>query len=268
MRQAEPILQIENLVLSFGTGDAALPVLQNISLEVQRGEFLVLLGPSGCGKSTLLNLAAGMLKPTSGELRYAGEPLTGVNRGAGYLTQDDTLLPWRTVEGNISIALELKYHADAGGRKAELVRSYIELVGLKGFEQYHPARLSGGMRKRVALARTLIYDPALLLMDEPFGALDAQLKIVMQNELLRLWERSGKTVVFVTHDLAEALVLADRVAVFSKRPGTIKDIVTIDLPRPRNATGIHGLPRYGELYSELWKLLEGSIEETPVVAER
>jgi NitT/TauT family transport system ATP-binding protein len=261
MQQVEPILQIDRLSLAFGSAGAALPVLRDISLDVRRGEFVVLLGPSGCGKSTLLNIAAGMLAPTSGTVRFAGAPLAGVNRGAGYLTQDDTLLPWRTVEANIAIALELKYHRAAAARKAELVRSHIELVGLTGFEHFHPARLSGGMRKRVALARTLIYDPDLLLMDEPFGALDAQLKIVMQNELLRLWERSGKTVVFVTHDLAEALVLADRVAVFSRRPGTIKDIVTIDLPRPRNATEIHRLARYGELYSELWNLLDVSIEE-------
>ena len=238
-----------------------MPVLQDISLSVRAGEFLVLLGPSGCGKSTLLNVAAGTLRPTSGSVLYDGAPLQGINRGAGYLTQDDTLLPWRTVENNVGIALELKFHQKSASRKAELVRSLIELVGLTGFEGFHPGRLSGGMRKRVALARSLIYDPALLLMDEPFGALDAQMKIVMQSELLRIWEQTRKTVVFVTHDLGEAIVLADRVAVFTKRPGTIRDIVTIDLPRPRNTTEIHRLPRFGELYEQLWKLLEGSFDE-------
>lgn len=261
MRSEHPILQVEDLGLVFDTGGRALPVLQNISLSVHEGEFLVLLGPSGCGKSTLLNVAAGTLRPTSGKVLYDGAPLNGINRGVGYLTQDDTLLPWRTVENNIGIALELKFHHKSASRKEELVRSLIELVGLQGFESFHPGRLSGGMRKRVALARSLIYDPALLLMDEPFGTLDAQMKIVMQNELLRIWERTRKTIVFVTHDLGEAIVLADRVAVFTKRPGTIKDIVTIDLPRPRNATEIHRFPRYGEFYEQLWKLLEGSFDE-------
>jgi NitT/TauT family transport system ATP-binding protein len=256
-----PVVYIDDLGLQFQTPGGTLQVLEHISLSVADGEFLVLLGPSGCGKSTLLNVIAGTLHPTSGTMLFESAPLKGVNRGVGYLTQDDTLLPWRTVENNIGIALELQFHREAAGRKEELVRSLIDLVGLRGFEKYHPGQLSGGMRKRVALARSLIYDPALLLMDEPFGALDAQLKIVMQNELLRIWERTRKTVVFVTHDLGEAIALADRVAVFSKRPGTIKDIVEIDLPRPRNATEIHRLARFGELHERLWNLLDVSVDE-------
>lgn len=259
MRSEDIVFEANDVCVSFSTHGRLLDVLQHVSLELRRGEFVVLLGPSGCGKSTLLNVVAGLVKPHSGTYHHRSDA-SGVQRDVGYMTQDDTLLPWRSVEANIRIPLELKHHRDRWKDRKELVRFYTELVGLKGFEHFHPDRLSGGMRKRVALARTLIYDPDLLLMDEPFGALDAQLKLVMQNELLRIWESTGKTVLFVTHDLAEAITLADRIAVFSGRPGTIKTIVPVDLPRPRTAAEIHRLPQYGELYERLWTLLEPTIE--------
>jgi NitT/TauT family transport system ATP-binding protein len=173
------------------------------------------------------------------------------------MTQRDSLLPWRSVDANIGVALEIG-GVDASKRK-ELVREYVHMVGLAGFEKHYPAELSGGMRKRVALARTLIYDPETLLMDEPFGALDAQLKLILQGELLKLWERSRKTILFVTHDLTEAITLADRVVVMSSRPGRIKLIQNIDIPRPRDVFKVRFTPRFGELHELLWSALEEDI---------
>jgi NitT/TauT family transport system ATP-binding protein len=175
------------------------------------------------------------------------------------MTQRDNLLPWRSVEANIGIALELA-RLPARERRPRVER-FVKLVGLSGFEKHFPAELSGGMRKRVALARTLIYDPETLLMDEPFGALDAQLKQILHGELLRLWEQSGKTIVFVTHDLAEALTLADRVVVMSSRPGTVKLVQEVDLPRPRDVFKVRFTPRFGQLHERLWSGLEEDIRQ-------
>jgi NitT/TauT family transport system ATP-binding protein len=237
--------------MEFDSGGGQLLVLDNVNLDVKVGEFIALLGPSGCGKSTLLNLAGGLLLPTLGQVVYADGPVTGVNTRVGYVTQQDNLLPWRTARDNVGLALEIRGSMSRHERR-ERVDTMLSTMGLSGFGNFYPAQLSGGMRKRVTLARTLIYDPETLLMDEPFGALDAQLKLVLQDELLRLWEASGKTILFVTHDLAEAVTLADRVVVFSARPARIKYIQNIDLPRPRDPFQVRFAERFRELNELIW----------------
>src|ERR1700681_472908 len=198
----------------FSARGKTLRALEPLTLDVARQEFVALVGPSGCGKSTILNLIAGLLRPSEGVVSYDGMAVTGPNRRVGYMTQKDTLLPWRTAADNIRIALELKCRAVPRAEANARVAQMIDLVGLGGFERHYPAELSGGMRKRVALARTLTYEPETLLMDEPFGALDAQLKLLMLDQLQDLTRQRRMTVVFVTHDLGEAITLADRVVVF------------------------------------------------------
>jgi NitT/TauT family transport system ATP-binding protein len=254
---APTLIEFKDVSKQFYRNSTALLACHHVSLEIERGEFVAVVGPSGCGKTTLLNMSAGLMKPSAGGVQYAGEELTGANRHVGYMTQRDSLLPWRSVDGNIGVALEIQ--GVESQKRADLVRQYVHMVGLDGFEKHYPAELSGGMRKRVALARTLIYDPETLLMDEPFGALDAQLKLILQGELLKLWERSHKTILFVTHDLTEAITLADRVVVMSSRPGRIKLIQKIDLPRPRDVFKVRFTPRFGELHEMLWSALEEDI---------
>ncbi len=261
---SEPLIELADVKHVFAARGAAsgTTALENISFAVAPREFVALVGPSGCGKSTILNMISGLLRPSFGRIAYAGAPVDAINSRVGYMTQKDTLLPWRTTRDNIGIAFEL---ASRRGRKrqgvnvAALISEQIKLVGLEGFENHFPAQLSGGMRKRVLLARTLIYEPETLLMDEPFGALDAQLKLVMQSELLRIWAATRNTVIFVTHDLGEAIALADRVLIFSGRPGRIKAVQEIDLPRPRDVFSIRFTPRYAELYENLWGLLQSEV---------
>jgi NitT/TauT family transport system ATP-binding protein len=181
--------------------------------------------------------------------------IEGVNRDVGYMTQDDALLPWRSVRSNVGLPLELRHHRDRRAQRAALVREHVRLVGLGGFEDYRPGQLSGGMRKRVALARTLICDPSVLLLDEPFAALDAQLRVVMQTELARLNSIKGKTVLLVTHDIAEAISLADRILVFSSRPARIVSEIAVDFERPRDIVQLQGDPRFGEIHKEVWDCL-------------
>lgn len=231
--------------------------LGDAHFDVMPGEFVSVVGPSGCGKSTLLNITAGLMQPSTGRALYKGAPIDSVNTSVGYVTQGDTLLPWRTVRQNVAIPLEIRH--SARGSRADRVDLIIERVGLGGFENHYPSELSGGMRKRVVLARSLIYEPETLLMDEPFGALDAQLKLVLHQELLRLWRDTRMTIVFVTHDLAEAVTLSDRVVVVSARPGTMRTIQTIDIPRPRNVFDVRFDDRFRELHQELWSILQGDM---------
>jgi NitT/TauT family transport system ATP-binding protein len=257
------MIEVRDLSKVFSTRGTMHTALENINLTINQGEFVSFVGPSGCGKSTLLNMIAGLLQPSSGTLLYNGEPIDGVNKKVGYMTQKDTLLPWKTTAANIGVPLEIRKVPEA--EKKEKVDRYIDMVNLRGFEKHFPMQLSGGMRKRVALARTLIYDPDTILMDEPFGALDAQLKLIMQNELLRIWSETRKTVVFVTHDLGEALNLSDRVVVFGAKPGRIKMIKAIDLPRPRDVFKIRFHPDFGRIYEELWSVLEEDVEKGAAV---
>jgi NitT/TauT family transport system ATP-binding protein len=243
----------------FVTRDREVEALQPIDLTVHAREFVALVGPSGCGKSTILNLIAGLLQPSAGVVSYDGMAVAGPNRRVGYMTQKDTLLPWRTAADNIRIALELKCRAVPRAEADARVAQMIGLVGLTGFERHYPAELSGGMRKRVALARTLIYEPETLLMDEPFGALDAQLKLLMLDQLQDLTRQRRMTVVFVTHDLGEAITLADRVVMFSARPGRIRVIRNVDLPRPRDVFRIRFTEDFAHLHEALWDELKDEV---------
>jgi NitT/TauT family transport system ATP-binding protein len=263
---SRPIVEYKNVSKVFFKGDTRIHALRDVSAAVQRGELLAIVGPSGCGKSTLLNLTAGLMEPGIGAVIYDGKPVGGVNTRVSYLTQRDNLLPWRTVEDNILLPFELKGRSGIPMQaRKEKARQQIELVGLKGFEHHYPAELSGGMRKRAQLARSLVYDPDVLLMDEPFGALDAQLKLMLQAEMLKTWEGSGKTLIFVTHDLAEAIALADRVIVMSTRPGRIRAIERIALPRPRDVFTIRFIPEFGEYFEKLWAALKEDMHQGAAV---
>lgn len=238
----------------FTTRTGSVEVLRDFNLEVREGEFLAIVGPSGSGKSTVLNLLAGLEVPSSGAVFCHGKPVGGVNSEIGYLTQHDSLLPWLTVAENIAVPLDIRAVEQAA--RAQRVAEVISKVGLGGFENHHPSQLSGGMRKRAMLARTLIYDPPTLMMDEPFGPLDAQLKLVLQADLLRLWSATGKTVVFVTHDIVEAITLADRVIVLSHRPSRIKLDEAIKIGRPRDVHEARFAHGFEEHYRRLWAAIE------------
>lgn len=235
--------------------------VDGINLEIPQGRFVCIVGPSGCGKSTLLNMAAGLYRPTRGTVRFRGEPLQRVNTSVGYMTQHDNLLPWRTLLQNVGIALEIR-HVPRRERE-ERVHDLLEKLGLSGFGDRYPSELSGGMRKRATLARTLIYEPATLLMDEPFGAVDAMMRLTLQRELLELWEREKKTVLFVTHDLEEAISLADEIVVFGTKPGRIIHREVVQLGRPRDPVEVRGTETFVETWDRLWNLVEHHASGTP-----
>lgn len=245
---------------SYAKDNVSTAVLKDVSLSAKPGEFIALVGPSGSGKSTLLNLLAGLLKVTSGEVIFQGKPVRAVNTQVGYVTQRDNLVPWRTVEGNLALPLEIRKVSRA--ETETRVRAAVEQVGLSGFGKHYPSELSGGMRKRVTLARALIYGANTLLMDEPFGALDAQLKLVIEEELMELWHAAHPTILYVTHDLTEAITLADRVVVFSSRPAQILAIENIDIPRPRDLNTTRFLPYFRDVHERLWALLKANLSDT------
>jgi NitT/TauT family transport system ATP-binding protein len=240
-------------------GDPIL-ALQDVSFTARAGEFVSLVGPSGCGKSTCLNLVAGLDAPSDGTVSHHGRPVRGINTAVGYITQDDNLLPWRSLRGNVELSLELQ-GIPRGERRAR-AQEFIDLVGLAGFEDHYPHELSGGMRKRAGIVRTLIYESDVVLMDEPFGPLDAQTRVILQAELLKLWHRSRPTVLFVTHDLVEAIALSDRILVFTANPGRVKREYTVDIPRPRDPFRIHDAPGFTELHEALWGDIRTEIQET------
>jgi NitT/TauT family transport system ATP-binding protein len=240
------------------------PALERVDLDIETGDFIAFVGPSGCGKSTLMNMIAGLLPVTEGSIIHNGSRVTGINRQVGYMTQRDSVLPWRTVAQNVELPLRL-HNMPAQERRVR-VAAMLEQVGLTGFGHAFPAELSGGMRKRVALAQLLAYEPDTLLMDEPFGALDAQLKLLMQEQLLRIWLERHQTVVFVTHDLAEAVTLARHVVVFSGRPGRIKAIETIDLSPERDVFRVRFLPAFEAAYTRLWDALAPEIRKGEAAA--
>jgi len=244
------LIDFDGVVARFG----ALQAMGPTTLQVREGEFLAIVGPSGCGKSTLLNMIAGTLRPSSGSVRYKGRAVDGINCDVGYITQKNYCLPWRTVEANVGLPLEFRGMSRAD--IAERVRRVLAQVHLTGFEKAYPRQLSGGMLQRVMIARTLAYEPDVYLMDEPFGSLDAQLRMRMHRELLKLWADTGATFLFVTHDLEEAITLADRVVVMSGRPGTPKLVLDIDLPRPRDVVEVRATPMFGVYFKQLWAALE------------
>jgi len=235
--------------------------IKQLDLTVNKGEFLAIVGPSGCGKSTFLDMIAGLAKPSSGEIFIDNKLITGPALDRGIVLQGYALFPWRTVRKNVEFGLEVKKVPQK--QRAEISQKYIELVGLHNFEDRYPHELSGGMKQRVAIARALAYDPEVLLMDEPFAAVDAQTREVLQEELLRIWEKTKKTIVFVTHGIDEAVFLADRVAVMSTNPGRIKEIVSINLSRPRD--GIRSSADFGWVRHKIWELLQN---QPTVLAEK
>jgi len=229
--------------------------LDGLDLDIAAGEFLTLVGPSGCGKSTVLDLISGLAAPTSGSLTIDGAPITGPGLDRSVVFQQYTLLPWRTAASNIEFALEAKGGLSRSERAA-VAREYLDLVGLGEFANRYPHELSGGMKQRVAIARSLSYQPQVLLMDEPFGALDAQTRERLQEELIRIWEHTGTTVVFITHDIEEAVFLGQRVAVMTGRPGRIKEIVTVSLDRSGAAdTDLRATPEFAHHRHHIWSLL-------------
>ena len=232
-------LRVENLNVVFARDGKSTPVLQNINLDVSEGEFVCVVGPSGCGKSTLLNVVAGFLLPTSGSVRIDGETVRGPDPRRIFVFQERGVFPWLTVEGNIGFGL----FKLSDRERQQRIAYYIKLVGLGGFEEAYPSELSGGMKQRLEVARALVVNPDMLYLDEPFGALDSITRHTMRGELLRIWETERKTIVFVTHDIDEAVQLADRVMVMSARPAVIQQVVIIDIPHPRDISS----PRYLEL---------------------
>jgi len=226
--------------------------LRDFSVEIEQGEFLAIVGPSGCGKSTFLNVVAGLTFPSAGTVEVMGKPVTGPETDRAVVFQDYALLPWRTTEQNVRFGLELQRRIDS--ETQDKVRHYIKMVGLEGFERAYPRELSGGMRQRVGLARALVTEPRLLLMDEPFAAVDAMTREVMQDELARIVAATGQAIIFITHSVDEAITLADRIAVVTNRPGRIREILEVGIPRPRSRAS-RSLPEFTELRDRIWSLL-------------
>jgi NitT/TauT family transport system ATP-binding protein len=253
---SSPRLEIDALSKEFKTGRKKLLALDGASMTLADNEFVTIVGTSGCGKSTLLSIVAGLQEPTSGSVRVDGRPVSGPGRDRGVVFQTYTLFPWLTARGNVEFAL--RGRGLRARDRRDIAREHLHLVGLEDFEDAHPNQLSGGMKQRVAIARALSYRPEILLMDEPFGALDALTRQLMQELLTSVWERHRLTVLFVTHDVEEAVFISDRVVVMTNRPGRVKKEITVDLPRPRSYDMLSS-PEFGELYGEV---LESIREET------
>ncbi len=254
-RAATAKLTVRQVHKQFGD----LVALKDVNLDVDEGEFVCFVGPSGCGKTTLLRIVGGLEKADFGEVAIDGKQVTGPGVDRGFVFQSDCLLPWRTVLSNALIGLEIKGRREAANR-AE-TQSLLKLVGLEGFENYYPWQLSGGMRQRVNLARALAINPDVLLMDEPFSALDAQTREIMQMEMLRIWDAGRKTVMFITHQIDEAVYLADRVVVLGRRPGRVKEIVPIEIPRPRGLA-VKRTPRFIGYIDMIWQMIEHDVRES------
>jgi NitT/TauT family transport system ATP-binding protein len=267
-----PVISLRGATKRFrgATGGVNIAV-RDLTLDVAPGEFVAVVGPTGCGKSTTLSLISGLEPPSGGEVLVRGEQVTGIPAGVGYMFQADAVMPWRSVLDNVAAGPRYRRgrrtffrgghpeSPDSALRPRAKARIWVERVGLAGFEGYYPYQLSGGMRKRVALAQTLVNEPEILLMDEPFSALDVQTRGLMQDELLRLWAGSGAAVVFVTHDLEEAIALADRVIVMTARPATIKASFEVALPRPRDVEEIRMTTEFLEIYREVWDCLRDEV---------
>ncbi|MEP9355382.1 ABC transporter ATP-binding protein [Xanthobacter sp. KR7-65] len=253
------MIELQHISKTFKKKDSALHAVEDVSLKIAPKSIVALIGPSGCGKSTLLNMIAGLYPPSQGRVFYDGHRVADVNTNVGYMTQKDNLLPWRTVLDNVAFPLEVAGMPQA--ERHEAARRLLALVGLSGFEMKYSHELSGGMRKRACLARMLIYKPNALLLDEPFAALDAQLRIAMHALLMRLWEEQQQTILFVTHDLVEAITLADRVVVFTRRPASIVLEQEIDLPRPRDVHEVRFTEPFHHIHNALWDRLRTQYDE-------
>jgi NitT/TauT family transport system ATP-binding protein len=253
-------VEIRRLTMSFASSSASgeFVALQDVTLDVRRGEFLSLVGPTGCGKSTLLSAIAGLVAPRAGEVRIGGVVVNKIPKHVGFIFQQDALLPWRTALQNVELPLRFRGMDRKAART--LAREWLDRVGLARFEKAYPHQMSGGMRKRTAIAATLVYNPSVLLMDESFSSLDIQTRHLMENDLLALWkERGQQTVIFVTHDLEEAIGMSDRVVVLSAGPGRVKGDYVVDLPRPRDLLRIRLAPGFDDIYRKIWSDLEGEV---------
>lgn len=253
------IVRFTDVHVSFGTPSRTAPVLNGLDLEIRQGSFTAIIGPSGCGKTTILNLLADVIEPTSGQVRIHGKSPLEAGARAGYLLARDALLPWRSARKNVELPLELRSGIPASRRRA-LASELLARVGLEGAEDHQVKQLSHGMRQRVSLARILAFDPDILLLDEPFSALDAQTRMRAQEFFLEVWQRDRKTVVLVTHDIQEALFMADEVLVFSSRPARLLERFTVRFPRPRAIEELRMEKRFNELYDEIWTLLKGDVK--------
>ncbi|MBI3209620.1 MAG: ABC transporter ATP-binding protein [Candidatus Solibacter usitatus] len=259
-----PAIQVNGVTRRFAKPSGEVfTALSNVDVEIAAGSFVSIVGPSGCGKSTLLNLIAGLAPADSGSIRVYGEALAGLNRRAAYMFQQDALLPWKSVLENVALGLE--FRGINRSARAATAADWIRRVGLEGFDSSYPHQLSGGMRKRAAMAQAFLVDPDILLMDEPFSALDVHTRLRMESELVSLWSGTGKTVVFVTHDLEEAIALSDEVIILSAGPASkVAGRFSVDLPRPRNLIDIKTEPRFQEVYRVIWKTLREEVLKTHV----
>jgi NitT/TauT family transport system ATP-binding protein len=245
-----PAIRFAEVSLVFESNDSTSAALDRVSFDVPPGKITSVVGPSGCGKTTLLRLACGLMPASSGAVSYMGSPVTGLNTKLGFVTQDSNLFPWLTARGNVEFPLAIRSVPQR--ERLEKALHWLHLVGLEGFEDHYPSQLSGGMQKRVSIARTLIYEPEVVLLDEPFGALDAQTRMSLHHELLGLWQQQKSTMLFITHDLVEAITLSDQTVIMTRRPGRVKEIYQVPLARPRNVFEIYLEPSFDAAYAALW----------------
>jgi NitT/TauT family transport system ATP-binding protein len=260
-----PAIQFADVRVVFTGEQQDVLALDAVSFDVPPGKITTVVGPSGCGKTTLLRLASGLMAASDGAVLYKGTPVLGLNTKVGYVTQDSNLFPWLTTLGNVEFPLAIRGVAPVERREKAL--HWLRLVGLEGFENHYPSELSGGMQKRVSIVRTLIYEPAVVLLDEPFGALDAQTRMGLHHELLELWREKKSTMLFITHDLVEAITLSDQIVVMTRRPGRVKEIYEVPLVRPRNVFEIYLEPGFEAAYAALWKHFKSEIGITGVAKD-
>ena len=252
-----PAICFADVKLAFVNGDTELLALDGVSFDVPPGKITTVVGPSGCGKTTLLRLASGLVTASAGRVIYKGVAVAGLNTSVGYVTQDSNLFPWLTTLGNVEFPLAIR--GVPVKERREKATDWLRLVGLDGFEDHYPSQLSGGMQKRVSIVRTLIYEPEVILLDEPFGALDAQTRMSLHHELLQLWQKQKSTMLFITHDLVEAITLSDQIVVMTRRPGRVKEIYQVPLARPRNVFEIYLEPGFDNAYATLWSHFKSEI---------
>ena len=259
--QPPPAIRFADVKLVFANADTELLALDGVSFDVPPGKITSVVGPSGCGKTTLLRLASGLVPVSAGTVAYNGVAVSGLNTSVGYVTQDSNLFPWLTALGNVEFPLAIR--GVPAKERRERARDWLRLVGLDGFEDHYPSQLSGGMQKRVSIVRTLIYEPRAILLDEPFGALDAQTRMTLHQELLQLWQRLKSTMLFITHDLVEAITLSDQIIVMTRRPGRVKEIYQVPLVRPRNVFEIYLEPGFDDAYAAHWRHFISEINLNP-----
>jgi NitT/TauT family transport system ATP-binding protein len=254
----DPVIRLRGATKRFRGADGGVhTAIRELTLDVAPGEFVAVVGPTGCGKSTALSLVSGLEPASEGEVEVRGKAVTGIPEGIGYMFQSDAIMPWRNVLDNVASGPRFRGVPKAQSRV--VARDWVSRVGLAGFERYYPHQLSGGMRKRAAMAQTLVNEPSILLLDEPFSALDVQTRALMQDELLRLWSGTAAAVIFVTHDLEEAIALADRVVVMTASPATVKATFTVALPRPRDVEEVRLTPQFLDIYREIWESLREEV---------